>query len=162
MPKICVFADTHEYANNMILAIERERPDMIIHLGDGELDLIPVRMRFPDLKIENVRGNCDTHSTALIVLQTTIHGVNIFATHGDQEQYNVKEGMDADDYHNLIFAAKIAGAGVVLFGHTHKPYKDNRLMMEVLNPGSCGNVSCPTYGVLTIHDGTPHTELVYL
>ena len=154
MTKICVVSDTHGFAGNMLWAIENEKPDMLIHLGDGETDLISVRAQYPDLKIENVQGNCDTHSTAWVVFQTTIEGRRIFATHGDRHQVKLDP-----QYTTLLYAALEVDANIVLFGHTHQPYVDRRLCMDVMNPGSCGNVACPTYGVITIYAGDVHMRV---
>ena len=50
-------------------AVLREQlPDEMIFLGDGELDLLPIRKKYPDLKIHQVRGNCDFSSSAREIL----------------------------------------------------------------------------------------------
>lgn len=154
MKKICVFSDSHGCAENMLLVIGRERPDIVIHLGDGEGDLAAVRRRFPELPIENVRGNCDRHSAALMTLRTTIAGKRIFAAHG--HMYDVK--LDPA-FTRLRFAAMEDDADIVLFGHTHAPIHERSLGMEILNPGSCGDIRCPTYGVIVIDGDAVSIEL---
>ena len=42
MTKICVFSDSHGNSENMIQAIEMEKPDIVIHLGDGAGDMSDV------------------------------------------------------------------------------------------------------------------------
>ena len=154
MKKLCVFSDSHGCAEHMLRVLGRERPDLVIHLGDGETDLIPVRNRYPDLPIENVRGNCDRFSTALNVLRATVDGVRIFAVHG--HMYDVK--LDPA-FTRLRYAALEDDAKLLLFGHTHSPLRDRVWGMEILNPGSCGDIPCPTYGLVLLNGGTVTTEV---
>lgn len=53
-------------------------------------------------------------------------------------------------------------ADVALFGHTHTPFKDRSLGMEVLNPGTISNVQHPSYGIVTISAGKIATQIKYL
>ena len=151
---IYVFSDSHGYANNMLEAIKNEQPDMIIHLGDGTSDLAVVAMQYPDLPVECVRGNCDRFSTALMELNTTIEGKRFYAVHG--HMFDVKRDPEI---RRLKMAAMENDADIVLFGHTHMPYKDRSWAMEILNPGSCGEISMPTYGIITIANNAIKTEI---
>ena len=63
--KICVFSDSHGYANNMIEAVRREKPALCFFLGDGESDLVTLRGRFPDLPVNAVRGNCEDRKSVV-------------------------------------------------------------------------------------------------
>ena len=80
--KICVFSDSHGYAANMISAIELEKPDIVLFLGDGEKDLARLEEKFPDLQIYAVRGNCDFGTKLKNLLIVKVDGVTIFMTHG--------------------------------------------------------------------------------
>ena len=154
---ICVFSDSHGYAKNMIEAVRREKPVLCFFLGDGETDLVSLRNRFPDLPVNAVRGNCDLRSAQPLVLNCVVGGLRIFAVHG--HQYEVKYD---DALHELCYAALRADADVLLFGHTHLPYLDRHLGMEIMNPGTIGKVKSPSYGVLTIEDGKAQAEIKYL
>ena len=154
MKKICVFSDSHGYPDNMLRAMELEAPDMVIFLGDGESDLIAVKNRFPEAEYHSVRGNCDYRSAAPLRLLLTVEGVRIFAVHG--HEYNVKLDRELT---RLRYAALEQDAKVVLFGHTHRPFQDWSLGMEILNPGSVGYGPRPSYAVLTIEDGYARGEL---
>ena len=152
--KICVFSDSHGYVNNMLRAIQNEQPDMIIHLGDGTSDLAVVARKYPDLPTECVRGNCDSFSTALMALNTTIAGKRFYAVHG--HMFDVKVDPEI---RRLKLTAMENDADIVLYGHTHMPYKDRSWAMEILNPGSCGEVPMPTYGIITIANSAIKTEI---
>ena len=65
-------------------------------------------------------------------------------------------------YWELRCAAMEADADIVLFGHTHVPFKDRSLGMEVLNPGSIGVGKEPTYGLVTIDSGLVTTAIKHL
>ena len=155
--KICVFSDSHGYAGNMIKAVRLENPALCFFLGDGETDLVTLRGSYPDLPIYTVRGNCDLRSTQPLILNAVVSGFRFYAVHG--HQYEVKYD---DSVRELCYAALRADADVVLFGHTHLPYLDHHLGMEIMNPGSIGKVKNPSYGLLTIEDGKLSAEIRYL
>ena len=155
--KICVFSDSHGWAENMIEAVWREHPTLCFFLGDGETDLVTLRGRFPDLPINAVRGNCDLHSAKPLVFNAVVAGVRIYAVHGHQHEVKYDDAV-----RELCYAGLRADADIVLFGHTHRPYHNRHLGMEILNPGSIGRVKEPSYGVLTIEDGIAAAEIRYL
>ena len=155
--KICVFSDSHGYADNMIEAVRREKPTLCFFLGDGESELVTLRGRYPDLPVNAVRGNCDLRSAQPLILNCAVGGLKIFAAHG--HQYEVKYD---DALHELSYAALRADADVLLFGHTHLPLLDRHLGMLILNPGTIGKVRSPSYGVLTIENGRAEAEIKYM
>lgn len=157
MTRICVFSDSHTYMENMLRAMTEESPKYVVYLGDGEQDMHKVATQFPHTEVNFVRGNCDHNSSRPEVLKVTIEGKKIFATHG--HAFNVKTDRS---YWELRCAAMEADANIVLFGHTHVPFKDKSLGMEVLNPGSIGDIKDPTYGLITIADGVVTTAIKHL
>ena len=155
--KICVFSYSHGYAGNMIKAVRLENPALCFFLGDGETDLVTLRGSYPDLPIYTVRGNCDLRSTQPLILNAVVSGFRFYAVHGHQHEVKYD-----DSVRELCYAALRADADVVLFGHTHLPYLDHHLGMEIMNPGSIGKVKNPSYGLLTIEDGKLSAEIRYL
>lgn len=154
MTKICVFSDSHGYLDHMLGAISQEAPDYVIFLGDGERDICRAEKQFPSIGFLRVCGNCDRHSNAPLVLNTVIAGKKIFAVHG--HHYKVKYDSS---YSTLRYAALEADADIVLFGHTHMPYYDRNLGMDIMNPGSISCMNPPTYGVIMIESGNVTAEL---
>ncbi len=152
--KICVFSDSHGWAKNMIEVVRRESPALCFFLGDGETDLVTLRSRFPELPIHAVRGNCDLRSVQPLVLNAVVGGVRFYAVHGHQHEVKYD-----DEARELSYAALRAGADVVLFGHTHRPYLERHLGMLILNPGTIGRVREPSYGLLTIENGKASAEI---
>lgn len=143
---IFVFSDSHGFAQNMLQALKQEQPDLVVHLGDGEDDLRPVIAAYPELQVINVRGNCDEYSTAKTKEIFQVAGKRFFATHG--HAYNVREG----DLYTLKYAAfdERPEIQAVLYGHTHIPRIERALGMDLINPGSCGNITTPTYARIAI------------
>ena len=150
-----VFSDSHGCSENMLAVLRKKLPDELIFLGDGELDLLPIRKKYPDLIIHQVRGNCDLYSSASVKLTLQCGRKKIFLCHG--HSIGVKESLDL-----LISEAFSMEADVVLYGHTHIPYTQYTMAMEVMNPGSIGNVPDPTYGILEINDYTVQTKIEHL
>ena len=48
MKKLLILSDSHRNIQNMVEAVEIEKPDMIIHLGDHYRDAMQLAARFPD------------------------------------------------------------------------------------------------------------------
>ena len=155
--KICVFSDSHGYAGNMIEAVRREKPELCFFLGDGESDLTELHARFPSLPVNAVRGNCDLRSAQPLLLNAVVGGVRIYAVHGHQNEVKYDDSL-----RELCYAALRANADVVLFGHTHLPFLDRHLGMEILNPGPIGRFKNPSYGLLLIEDGQASAQIRYL
>jgi len=106
-------------------------PDLILHLGDYDLDAHSLADTFPHIPLRAVRGNCDLGSNAPVLKGFLIAGVRIVMTHG--HRYDVKS-----DYAALYHMGHEAGADILLFGHTHIPHYEQVGAMHVLNPGSAG------------------------
>ena len=63
----------------MLAAIEEQKPDMVLHLGDYVRDAEAIAAYFPALDLRYVRGNCDaySHSDAEESLLFNADGVRI-------------------------------------------------------------------------------------
>ena len=142
--KLLVLADSHGDVASMVLAVEREEPDMIVHLGDCVKDTEPLLERFPDIPFFRVPGNCDyckERTEQLLIL----NGRRILICHG--HTYGVKQGLW--DVEEAVVAQKL---DAFLFGHTHKPLVEMRFGALMFNPGSIGLGHPRTYGVMDIDE----------
>jgi hypothetical protein len=151
MMTICVFSDSHGLVAPMAAAIEREQPRLCFHLGDGERDAAALQQRFPHLPLYAVRGNCDLRSSLSPTLTCHMGGIAIFATHGHLFQVKYEPHLDT-----LAQAARDMGAGLALFGHTHRPLWQQENGLALLNPGAAAG---GRYALLTIRDGAFTAEL---
>ena len=150
--KLLIVSDTHGRLEDMFDAAERERPDLVLHLGDHDRDAEDLSRRFPRLCVVSMKGNCDYFSPyGREEYLYTLEGVRIFAVHG--HQYNVKYGLTRFSY-----AAAEKGAQLALFGHTHQAFCEKVGDVTLLNPGACGGYR-PTYAVVTVKDGTLQCEI---
>jgi hypothetical protein len=146
--KIIVLSDSHGDVANMVSVIEREIPDLVLHLGDHYADAEELTWAYPELTIYKVPGNCDWHCHAANEQKVTIEGVSMLLCHG--HEYGVKYGLS-----DLAWHAHEAGVTYALFGHTHQAHSEKRNGVWLCNPGSCSSMSAhPTYGVLDVEDGT--------
>lgn len=136
----------------MIDVIEEEKPSHVIHLGDHVADADELSRQFPMLPILRIRGNCDFDFSCQEQVFTEYDGVKILAVHG--HRYGVKSGLL-----HYSLAAKEKQADVALFGHTHCAFCEQYDILWLLNPGSCGYNSRPTYGVIEIKSGTPKCQI---
>lgn len=141
--KIIVFSDSHGDLKYMKQAVERERPNHILHLGDMLRDAWAVAREFPDIPIDYVPGNCDFSPDQPVKLLLELEGRKILMTHG--HIYRVKQGPGA-----AVEAARAAGADILLYGHTHQDYTDLSQGFWVMNPGSVRFGLRTTYGVITL------------
>lgn len=126
----------------MIQTIRRERPDLVLHLGDVCRDIEEVARQFYTLTVQNVCGNCDgfTETPDQRVLQ--VEGRRILMMHG--HRYQVKSGYGAARY-----AALEAQADILLFGHTHIAYCECVEGLWMMNPGTCRGWGA-SYGVILL------------
>ena len=150
--KILVLSDSHGNTDNMRLAVLAARPDMTIHLGDCWADAEKLAAMFPEIPLEQVAGNCDFRPGAPLEKLLELGGKRVLVCHG--HAYGVKDGLLGAGY-----AAEEKRADVFLFGHTHRPFLERRGSALFMNPGSVGEWRSPSYGVLTIENGSASGEL---
>ena len=110
--------------------------DMFIHLGDGESEIAQMRLKYPDIDLRAVRGNCDFGRESPDFQIIDCGRAKIFCTHG--HRCSVKCGTEL-----LRSIARDNGCNAAFFGHTHERYIAREDGIEILNPGSC---SCPRDG----------------
>ena len=143
--RLVVFSDTHGRTELLENAVRRTNPDILVHLGDHIRDSRVLSSAFPDIPLYAVPGNCDFASREQDTLEFFAGPVKVFATHG--HRYYVKSTMDS-----LLNAAHFSGAQLVLYGHTHIARIEYPAGMTVVNPGSSGLGSEPSFAVIDISD----------
>ena len=152
--KACVFSDSHGFSGNMIKAVNIEKPDAVFFLGDGERDIAELDVKFPDLEIWAVRGNCDFVSKLASADCRTFEGVTVYATHGHLSDVKYDPRLEM-----LTSQAAEAGADIALFGHTHRQHMSESRGVTLINPGECGRGWYPGYAVLILDNGRFSAEL---
>ena len=153
--KILVLSDSHGNLSNMVRAVERSSPRMILHLGDCWRDGEKLRDLFPDIPFHQVPGNCDYRPDEPAERLLFLEDKRVLMCHG--HTYGVKQTLL-----NAGYAAEEQNLDLFLFGHTHKPLVDMRGKTLFLNPGSIGDPRRPTYGVVTLENGRLDGHIVPL
>lgn len=144
--KILVLSDSHGNIDNMVQAVEKEQPRMILHLGDCWNDAERLARRFLHIPMEQVPGNCDYRSMEESERILFIGDKRIMICHGHTlgvKQSLLRAGFKAEEEH----------LDLLLFGHTHRPLVDMRGRTLFINPGSIGDYFHPFYAVVTIENG---------
>ncbi len=146
--KLLVLSDSHAARRFMKDAIEKLKPDAVIHLGDFYDDAQVLAQDYPYLVFHTVPGNCDQFRVCRDVAQTlcySVGGVRLYMTHG--HLHGVKSGT-----HRLALDGRKAGAQAVLYGHTHAPDCRKEDDLWIFNPGSCGHAG-GTVGIIETNNG---------
>ena len=125
----------------MAQAVELVSPRTIIHLGDCWRDAEELHELYPHISLEQVPGNCDFGRFEAEERLLFFEDKRVLIAHG--HTMRVKYGLLSAQYR-----AQEMGADILLFGHTHVPLVENDGKLILLNPGSIGDRSHPTYGVL--------------
>ena len=163
--KIAVISDTHWQAGkplpSAITHIRSTNPDHILHAGDWT-DLALLDELQTIAPTHAVAGNCDDGSIAAALGYSrviTLGGINIGLTHGHlfpakATPVSARHTFGGDDVQAIVF------------GHSHIPYNELTDGVLLFNPGSAvrplGEVKRPSYGLLTIENGTIHGEIIYI
>lgn len=150
--KVLVISDSHGNYARAFKAHEQAGPvDRIIHLGDGADDaaLLEQVLGVPVLR---VRGNCDFDTCLPQELTLELGPVRALATHGNC--HAVKSGLTL-----LIERGLEVGAGLVLFGHTHRPEVQTASGVLLVNPGALKEGFPGSYAVLTLDGAQVTAEL---
>lgn len=154
MKRILLLSDSHGNVDNMAEAVRREKPDLILHMGDCWNDAVRLRRRFPGIPLEQVVGNCDFNQGESERL-LEVEGKRILMCHG--HTYGVKSSLLT-----LEYAGREKDADIILFGHTHQLFYDRCERSWMINPGSiAGRPLCirATYAVITLEEGNDDIRL---
>lgn len=144
--KILVLSDSHGNLENMVQAVERENPRMILHLGDCWREAERLHDHFPEISFHQVPGNCDFRPQEPAEQLLFLEDKRVLMCHG--HTYRVKQSLLLAGY-----AAEEQNLDLFLFGHTHQPLVDMRGKTLFLNPGSIGDYFRPFYGIVTLENG---------
>ena len=147
--KVLIFADSHGYNMGMAFAVDREKPDAVIHLGDHAEDAREIERAFPSVTVYRVRGNNDFDPDIPLNAVVTPGGVRIYITHGHRERVGMLSSGIVPQ------RAREEGCALAFFGHTHRMMAEREDGVLVCNPGS---ISLPrggpaSYGRLTVENG---------
>lgn len=126
--KVLIVSDTHKINGNYFRVLEEEKPDMVIHCGDGEGSEYALT-EAADCPVHIVLGNNDFFSCLPRELTLEIGPCKVWVVHG--HNYYVSVGNE-----NLKREAAARGVDVVLYGHTHRPVVDTEGKVTAVNPGS--------------------------
>ncbi len=149
MTTLIVLSDSHGDVGAIRRVLQAEKTiSAVLYLGDGLRDVEEVMPEYKALRFYTVGGNCDFHAFAPREALAPFDKVVVYYTHG--HIHGVKYDLDTFGQ-----AAKVRGASLALFGHTHKPLCEQKDGVTLFNPGSCGRcyTGDNTYGVITLEDG---------
>ncbi len=150
--KILVVSDSHGNRRYLEEAVKKVSPERIFHLGDGYADAEWLHEKYPQIPLVQVCGNCDGGMSYEEEKVITVGGVRILLCHG--HTLRVKYSLLT-----AVYAAKEREVQAVLFGHTHRPLVEYEEGILLFNPGTIGDRTKPTYGVLTIENGTCYPQV---
>ncbi len=155
MKTIVVLSDTHgnRRAIDGLNAIFGEC-DYIIHLGDTSSDGGYIRKQYPD-KTYVVNGNCDPMKTGENEIVLKVEDAVIYATHG--HLFGAKSTRA-----KLAGRAAEKGAGVALYGHTHRALEEEIGGVTLFNPGCMTRYSRNSYLYLVINGDKATGKIVFL
>jgi len=148
--RVLVLADSHREIAALAHVLKRHasRVDLVIHLGDGVEDLAAAarsaRVVLPP--VEAVRGNGDPDPDLPARRVVELEGRKALLVHGHHE--GVGDGLG-----RALGAAQAAGAVLLLFAHTHKPFFEEYGRILALNPGSISRPrgrDLPTFAILDV------------
>ncbi len=154
MLRFLVFSDSHGLREPMLELYRRYPNDGIIHLGDHIADAGWLLERTDGHPVYQVKGNCDYGAAGLEDQLLELGGVKFLLMHG--HRFGVKGGCGA-----ALAEAKRRGAEVLLFGHTHIPFMEERDGILMMNPGSLRNPQ-REYGIIEIENGKAKGALLHL
>ncbi len=154
---ILCFSDSHGNIEALSRALKKHpSAELILFLGDGLTDAEYAALNTEGKMWYAVRGNCDITSSfmsapAKFTEQITLHGKRLVLTHG--HMHSAKSSL-----YGLMELAGQTGADAVIFGHTHTPTLEYRMVGDrpvyFFNPSTLKEdyFTKPTYGLIEIDD----------
>ncbi|MBS6194726.1 MAG: metallophosphoesterase [Clostridiales bacterium] len=127
--KILVVSDTHGRCSELMRVLQKVKPiDALIHCGDVEGEENYIR-QIAECPCYIVRGNNDFFSDLEREEIFSLGNYKIMVTHGHLYGVSIDTSMLEEE-------AVSRGVQVVMFGHTHRPFLEQKENITLLNPGS--------------------------
>lgn len=126
--KVLIVSDTHRKNENYFEAVNREKPDMVIHCGDAEGSEYALT-EAAGCPVYIVLGNNDFFSTLPRELDLELGPYKVWVTHG--HNYYVSMGSE-----HIKREALVRGVDIVMYGHSHRPVVERSGNVTAVNPGS--------------------------
>ena len=126
--KVLIVSDTHRKNENYFEAVNREKPDMVIHCGDVEGSEYALT-EAAGCPVYIVLGNNDFFSNLPRELELKIGPYKVWVTHG--HNYYVSMGSE-----HIKREALVRGVDIVMYGHSHRPVVERAGNVTAVNPGS--------------------------
>lgn len=129
--KILIVSDTHRKDDILKEVIREEKPfDLLIHLGDSESSELKIsNMLDIGCSLVMVQGNNDFFTRLDKERELQLGKYRTLLTHG--HLYSVSLGVEQLRRESISREYDMA-----MFGHTHKPYYEDKNGVILLNPGS--------------------------
>lgn len=164
MKRIIAVSDSHgdiaHLQNAVALAADKASIDVFVFLGDGMSDFEAMKPALlahnPQMQLVFVCGNNDFGSQAPTLVEFTVCGRKLLATHG--HLHHVKAGP-----RKLWYAAREREAAIALYGHTHASRLEEAYGVLLINPGAICNTPRrnPAFAEIMIKDdGTIKADLI--
>ena len=160
--KIALINENSQAAKNAQVeeVLKKEEPiDALIHLGDleGGEDFISTHVKCP---VYLVSGNNDFFCSLPREREITLGKYKVLITHG--HYYYISMGTEM-----LKEEARARNFDIAMFGHTHRPYLEEREGITLLNPGSLSyprqEGRMPSYMIMDLEeDGTMKYHMMFL
>lgn len=127
--KVLIVSDTHGRRGELEEIIELEKPfQFLIHCGDVEGDEEYIRQT-AGCDCAFVKGNNDFFSDLSGNECFILEGLKVMVTHGHMYGVSLNTAMLEEE-------ARSRGVQIVMFGHTHRPYLEEKDGLILMNPGS--------------------------
>lgn len=158
--KVLIVSDTHRKNENYLKVLEKTAPlDMVVHCGDieGSEYLIAESAGCP---VQMVVGNNDFFSQLPREKEFYIGKYKVWLTHGHHYYVYMNNEIIKEE-------ARMRGADIVMYGHTHKPVVDVGADVIAINPGSLTyprqDGKRPSYVIMDLdRNGEAHFTINYL
>lgn len=127
--KILIVSDTHGQAENLVKVLNKVKPlDALIHCGDieGQTDYVQLISECPCYM---VAGNNDWGTSLKREMEFSLDDYRVLLTHGNTYGVSIGTGQLRDE-------AESRDIQIAMFGHTHRPFLEEKDNLVLLNPGS--------------------------
>lgn len=149
--KIIITADIHDNRPNLEMCLDyygKNKADGLVICGDitnkETLDFIAKNFSG---EIFAIRGNMDIYDENLIY---GYRNIKYAGRYGTADIFGMKVGLchEPDYIDSLLKDNPVDPCKMIFFGHTHKPWQEERNNIPIINPGTvAGTFGKPTFAV---------------
>ncbi len=159
--KIAIISDLHDnevYVQAFASYCQENKIETILCCGDVTNDETLILLNELNIPLYLIKGNADIFNDKIF---SSLKNITYLGRTGEIMLSDKKIGLCHEPFFIKTLLEK--NYYIIFYGHTHKPWVENKHKTHIINPGTLGGINSPsTFAIWEIHKPLPELIITSL